>query len=257
MPKQALIAIDIETGPDETIEVPEPTYVYGNTKDAGKREIIKQQQRARQLDKRALSPYFCRVISLHIAHRGSPISDHGMLTSYREKYIEESSRLISLAAITDANADNRNANELATIYRALDYLMTYQEKAEATIVTFHGQNFDFPILCRRNLILGGKRPIRVQCGNRSGINKGHLDVGVALAETEPGGWNAKDPMGIGYTLFAYAQRLLGNTSPFINIPKTQYAEWHAAGNLAELQEAGDWDAARTLELAELFRDHYM
>lgn len=260
MPAPQLIGFDIETGPNEAIDVPPPKYKYGNTKDLGKRQIIEEEQRAKQLDRRALSPYYGRVVSLHIAHHGDPIEGVEDQKVIIDRTMPDVDEVLGISAITDANAPDRDQDELTTIVTAMNYLLAFQEQNDATIVTFHGQNFDWPFLRRRCMLLGAKRPIfaGVAAGARNGINTGHIDVGVALAFTEPGGnWQPTDPMGIGYTLFAYAQRLLRKTSPYIDVPKTQYAEWHAAGELTKLQEAGNWDATRTLELGELFQNHYL
>jgi len=125
------IGFDIETVKDVDMidKLPDPKVKYGNTKDPGKRKIMDEKAKGKQVADMALNPFYGRICSYAIYGNEGRISKYSVLTEINDK---QETNLIK-----DIFLEFANTNTTAP-----------------TIVTWNGEKFDMRFLYTRAVILG-------------------------------------------------------------------------------------------------------
>lgn len=126
--------LDFETIPNKNLveALPEPEYKYGNTKDEDKRKVIEKEQKQKQIDDMALSPFYGRICS------------YAVYGPHIQKYH-------TIDEISDA-AEIELINEVFE-------LLTVKDNEVPRVVTWRGNDFDLPFLYIRAAILNVPVPV--------------------------------------------------------------------------------------------------
>jgi DNA polymerase elongation subunit (family B) len=130
------IALDIETIPNEAVIefLPEPEVALGNMKDAEKIEEKKKEAKRKQVETMALDPLTGRICSFAM---------------YGQRKEEQFYRVV---------ADTSEAEEITLIKNLFENLSLSQKVEGKIIVTWNGNQFDFPFIYKRAAILKAELP---------------------------------------------------------------------------------------------------
>ena len=242
------IAFDIETEPNQD-KVEEldamPVKPNGRLKDPTKIEQHAEERRSKRRERAALSPFFGRVISWHVAMDGVD-GKVRCVSEFREPSLVIDPPLGGETTRHVHNATDADGAERKLIQSLVEFLERHDGDQ---VVTYYGAAFDIPFLQRRSFILGGTFPA-IETGKYKVANPfgAHLDVYAYLTDYRD------DPLGLPQKLANYAHWLLGEEPPFDDHEhKTKYAEWFREGNLEPLRIAGEWDALMTYKLGAACR----
>ena len=154
------IGFDVETVKDVDMidKLPDPKVKYGRTTDPGKRKIMDEKAKEKQIADMALNPFYGRICSYAIYGCEGRISKYSVLTEINDK---QETNLIK-----DIFLEFANTNTIAP-----------------TIITWNGEKFDMRYLYTRAVILGIELPsgcVSFKAMTKRYENENHIDLMTVL-----------------------------------------------------------------------------
>jgi len=154
------IGFDVETVKDVDMidKLPDPKVKYGRTTDPGKRKIMDEKAKVKQVEDMALNPFYGRICSYAIYGNDGRTSKCNVLTEINDQ--------AETYLIKEIFSDFANTNTTAP-----------------TIITWNGEKFDMRFLYTRAVILGIELPsgcVSFKTMTKRYENENHIDLMTIL-----------------------------------------------------------------------------